>query len=347
MAERDPRMLPGMSARTAETIVESSVGGFIAILLLTLLGALVASIAGSHGSRFAAVIGLILGTSFLAAAALFAIFYPVRRRMQRLELDAGYTTLQPEFNQFDGINPRTGHVSRPAVVRTPGVSVVGAISTGIELGGIETGRTAASLTIKSPPAALEVLCIAVLVGASWWMVTGLHGGTALNVVVAFVWIAAVCGVILIPLIAFGSAPSRYYVARLQDHYPGDRVFDGEPHLSDIGAELVEPGTPALPEARHRHGGFVVVGRDSMVLYSRHESELLPYLAIPRSRISDAKMGSVVVGPRDATNPAVDLNVTKDNGSTFSFTLALKVAWGSTRGITSACQWIIGWATSAS
>jgi hypothetical protein len=344
MTERDPRMLPGVTAKTASNIAGIAGISFFGLFLLALLGLIVLSAFSVHVAHVVSSAGTSLGIVFIIASTLVAIFGNIERSKERRELDAGYTTFLNEFDQVDGISSRTGEVGRPAVRGQSVFHKPGSFSTGVEIGSIPAARTPLQIVIRSASGDLWMMAFLTLLGGGvfWFALTaersdGPAVGSVLISLVGLIGVGTVLG------LAFGNLPAQYYRRRLIDYFPGSRVFSGTPDNSDLVAELTPIDSPRLSGAHIRYTGLVVFRSDEIVLLSRHRLELLPFLAIPRSRVVTAALTSRTYGKQSI--PAVNVTVTKDNGTDLTFLLELAPPGTKARvKLTEQCQWIIDWAS---
>jgi hypothetical protein len=354
MADRDPRMLPGITAVVANTIGGIAIVQFVGLLVLSIPAVLIAQAA--HAPQSSAPIFLvILGCSLAVAVAFGGIFLPVSRAKQRRELEAGYTTILSEFNQFDGINWRTGQVVRTAVAQSVVVQAGDRFTTGEETGSVELGRSALRAALGLRGFVVGTFAsLLVLVAGLWlfWNVASVHDwnppgrDTGVLVLFFFVGFAGFCGVLITPIMYAVFYIPRYYRSRLAAHFPNARTFIGVPNNVDLVAELVGADSASLPHARPRLAGFVVIENDAIVLFSRYGSAALPYLQIPRSRIATSSLGSTSSWwTSGASYPDVALTVTKDNGTALDFQIELAITKGGARSpqIRNDCQWVVDWA----
>ena len=349
MTDRDPRMLPGMAAGTASTIVAFAFLVFIIELFAGLGTAIAFKIAGGYRDVDGEVILIILGFSFVMCGALVAIFLPFLRRKQRAELATGYTTMYPKFNQVDGISPRTGLVVRPAVPRPNRSAAPGAFTTGAEHGSLETGRTALGIVVRTPSLAITfVVSILILIGAPVIVFTDQNPSDLVALSTVLLWCAALIALIFAGAAAQMTVPERFYVARLGEQFPTGRAFSAVLDDSNVVAELIGADAPTLPRARARLVGYVVIDGVDLIFYSSKRSELLPYLTIPRSRVTSAQ-ATTSTGLTNTPFPSVELFVTKDNGSL----LNVIIRFGATsfiqgrKTLQSYGTAMIGWATGGS
>ncbi len=299
---------------------------------------------------FTAAVGVTVLVVFFGAIVvglgLMLVLLPPARAMQRRELEAGYTTLMPQFDDVDGIDPRTGLVVRPAIKRPPGATPDGLITTGMELGGIDTGRTPLQISLRVKPANLgELIAVVVLLTLIVAFVSIPDENTWLGIAIVVLAALAFASVIAIPITVLTYAPAWYDTARLSAVASGARAFAvGDVGDIDVVTELAGVGAASLAGARLRSPSFVVCEPSRLVMYSRRGTELVPFLLIPRSRIAAGRVGQAtnVNGP---SLPAPVLTVLKDNGSTVDLTLAL-LAPSMTSGkrrFQVDSQWIVDWA----
>jgi hypothetical protein len=357
MSDRDPRMLPGPTAKRVSTIagvlgtvsLGSLLVGFVGLSVLRIL-------VDPDKSRVGAILALI----GFALIALFVVILPIcipvglrAKRIEELELIAGYTTLLTQFDQVDGIDSRTGQVVRPAKLRTVGSPVQGSVTTGIELGAIEGIRTPLQIALRVWPASAgffgSIIVLVVSLAEVW---VGVADNTAFNWLLGaslILLILAIFPIVMIPIFVLTIAPSRRYVMRLTAEYPSARVMPGEFAGTEFIEELVEPDAPALPFAKDRVADYFVFAAEQLIAYSRCKTELLPFLVIPRSRITAARLGSVP-NWRGPEIPAAVFVIRKDNGSTADMTLNLALmvagsdAVSTPKKIRPSVDWAIAWAT---
>jgi hypothetical protein len=227
------------------------------------------------------------------------------------------------------------------------------VTTGIEHGAIEHVQTPVQIGLRSRPASVGFFGSVVILAASLAEVwVGIADNSAFNWLLGtslILLILAIFPIIMIPIFVLTIAPARRYVARLTSEYPSARVMPGQFGDAEFIEELVDPDAPALPFAKDRLADYFVFDDVQLVAYSRHKTELLPFLAIPRSRILEARLGSVS-NARGPNIPAAVFVVRKDSGSTVEITLNLALmiagstAVSATKKIRPAVDWAIAWGT---
>jgi hypothetical protein len=352
-------MLPGATANSASTLVGVLVAisfgslfvGFLGVSVLRLLGGVATSpVAGIFTIIFLALIALFVVT--------LAICIPIGLRAKRIEvaeLEAGYTTLLKQFDQVDGIDSRTGQVVRPAKHRAGGSPAQTAVTTGIELGAIEGLQTPLQIGLRVWPASVgffgSVVILMVSLAEVW---AGIADNSAFNWILGasiILLILAIFPIIMTPIFVLTISPSRRYVARLTAEHPGARVMPGAFDSNEFIEELLDPDAPTLPFAKDRVADYFVFDTEQLIAYSRHKTELVPFLVVPRSRVTAARLGSVSNG-RGPEIPAAVFTVRKDDGSAVDITLNLALmvagysAISTTKKIRPSVDWAIAWATGA-
>lgn len=349
-------MLPGMAASTSNGIASIAIVQFLIVLLLGIPAAIIVNLATHWTNRTGLIFLEVLGASFAVALLFGGTFLPLSRIKERHELEAGYTTILTEFNQVDGINSRTGQVVRTAFVRTARVMPGDDYTTGEDIGPIPLGPTPIQVALRTRTISATTGLSAIFFcgGFVWfWSVGSAHHWnppsreTGALVALFFVMFAGFCGLIIAPIGAALFSIPRFYRGQLAGHFSTDRVFIGVPDNVDIVAELVDPTSPALPGARYRTAGFIVVESEVIVLMSRAGAHAVPYLTIPRSRIVSASIGSTSSwSSNNASYPDVALTLRKDNSTTIDIQLELAITKGGIRSrqIRDDTQWVVDWAT---
>jgi hypothetical protein len=341
MTDTDPRLLSGVSARTLWRAVRAVFYGGFGVVFLSLPFVLVVVAANLYSQRLGVLTLVALATNIVVVAIALLQLVPRASAAQRRELDAGYTTLMPEFDQIDGIDPRSGRVVRPARPVAAGRSAGDSITTGLELGSLETGRAPLQIAVRRQVAlTAELVSTFVLLGSVAFFLTVVlpadHFPDGDLAVLFLLAVAALCAVIIIPTLTIRFTPGWYYERRLRESTPGASVFQVSLSSADVVEELAGIHAPALPESRWRPLSYVVFTNDQLVFYSRHGSELIPYLDIPKSRVVGAR-------PRSEISPTLVLR--KNNGTTIKLTLTVGVASyrSSRKGQEERCGWILDWA----
>jgi hypothetical protein len=321
VTERDPRILPGSSAKTRERQLLVAIWGSTALLPLSIVAAgLVAALGLWRERDIGVVLVVLIGFVLVVMVAGAFWIYEASRsstRRQQAEIAAGYTTLLKRYDHVDGIDQRTGVVVRPEIPRRPSGSIGEAIGSGSELGDLDTGRGPFGVAARTPWASIGAVASVLALAAS---IVGISYDP--NNASGWLWVlgfVGLLGVIVFPSFGLAYTPTTFYVRALQVEYPRARVFPGTPNYADVVGELVPSDAPRLEEARSRASGFLVFESDRVVFFSRSRTRLIPFLEIPRSRIHSAHIGSVM-NAGGLGNTAAVLSVTKDDGSSLDITL---------------------------
>ena len=324
-------MIPGPTAKsfsfiTSILLAVSFGSGAVAFVGLSILR-VVLDPDKSHPGMIAAYIGFALTGVF---ALTLAIAVPVGLRAQRIarqELAAGYTTLLKQYDQVDGIDATTGRVVRPAKVRPPGSPALGSVTTGFELGPIDDIPTPLRLALRIVPASLGFFASVVILIAGVaivWAAAADNSAFTVLVGIAFILpIFAFCAIIIIPLYVLPITSARHYASLLATEDPGSRAMPVQLDDYTVINEFIDPNAPKLPFARPRAMNFVVFESAHLVFYSRHRTQLLPFLVIPKSRIVTAAPGE----PGSYNVPTTVFTVRKDDGSAIQVKLTLAIRVG--------------------
>jgi hypothetical protein len=281
--------------------------------------------------HYTPVVGLAVLVTFGAVVVLTAVLVPIfssrARNMQRRELDAGYTTLTPEFDQVDGIDPVTKMVVRPAKTGVTFWTDDDRITTGNDRGVIDTGRTPFQIVVRRRTAVTaETVSLIVLIGCVYWFVLYVlpvpRPSQGLVVVLLLLAVVAFFVAVTVPTVVIRFVPAWYYTARLRDSVRDATAYQATPNNDDIVEELAGIDAPALPGSRFQPASYLLCTSDHLVLFSRHGKVLIPYLDVPRSRIVDARVGSSVAGTGGSSLSAPVLTFRKDNGTELKVTFSL-------------------------
>jgi hypothetical protein len=264
-------------------------------------------------------------------------------RTQNAEVAAGYTTMLSEFDQVDGVDSRTRQVVRPAVRQSPEAPRPGTITSGAErgeFGGVQSPVQVA-IALRYPAigfviAALILVAAIVLVIASRVTDFSLLGLQAIVVLLAPVSLLAV---LFIPvLIRSLIAPSRT-LAAVVSHFPNAQVYVGEMSDGDKATELLDSSVPRLPGAQYRSPTYFVFDREYLTMYSQQANRIVPFLAIPRSRVTAARAASV-----GGSSVWPELTVQKNNGRFVELVLELGGASSQTSedALAAICANVVAW-----
>lgn len=351
MPDRDPRTLPGLSARTLFRALAGFIVGGVGVLILAEPFLLIDKTVGAFNEATGIAVLITVGAALAVAFVAFLALYPQAVGKQRAELKVGYTTLTTQFDQVDGIDPSTGLVVRPAIRRLTPAMVGDAITTGLDIGPIDIGHGTVSIAARVRPAVIGFIAsVIVMFAGSFWFVSlsTAHPEPSTGLVVGafFLGFAGLCGVIIVPVFTLQYAPLYYSVAMLQRRAAGTRVFRADLSDSDIVIELVGVDVPSLPGARYVASCLVAFEATQLVLYRRTTRTLLPFLVIPRSRIIGSHLGWDANYNSGNTSPV--LTILKDNGSHFDETLTLTPATllGWRKQLKSQSNWVVDWANRA-
>jgi hypothetical protein len=341
MTDPDPRLLSGLSARTFSRLVSALIFGGFGSVALYVPFALAVGAAHYYSQRLWMLTVVVLAVHVVVVTTAVLVLAPRADAAQRRELDAGYTTLMPEFDQVDGIDPRSGRVVRPAKLASSNRSASDTITTGLQLGTVETRRTPLDVAVRRQAAVTaEIVCTFILLGTvTFFIVVVAPSGHFPDVGVAVLLLlatASLFAVILIPALVIRFAPGWYYERRLIEATPDARAFQVIVSNGNVVEELAGIDAPALPGSRWRPLSYVVCTNDHLAFYSRATSELIPYLDIPKSCVVAAR-------PRSAISTTLVLR--KDNGTTIDLTLTVGVPSyrAARKGQEARSEWILRWA----
>jgi hypothetical protein len=325
MSDPDPRFLPGLSSRGLWRAVNGTIFAALGLLVLTLPILFIVNASHDYTSAFGIGVLLALGVVILIAAILLSTLLPAARIKQRRELDSGYTTLMPEFDQVDGIDPATKQIARPAKTAPSTQPRGDRITSGAGGVALETGRTPFQIALRRRAAtSTTVGSFIVLIGSVYGLVLLVPVARPSQVLLAVLFllvIAALCVVITVPIVVMRFVPGWYYTARLSEA-TSVPVYQATPSNSDLVGELVGAGAPTMPGSTHRSASYLICEGEHLVLYNRNGTELDPYLVVPRSRIVEAHVGSSALGTGGASVSAPVLTILKDNGTELKITFSL-------------------------
>ena len=354
--DRDPRMLPGATANTltkiCSTILAISGGSLLVAIVGLGLVRVVVDVNTSMVGMIAAIVGMSLLGFFVLTLAAGIPFGVRASHVHKAELAAGYTTLLKQFDQVDGIDSKTGQVVRPARARPVGAPALDTITTGIELGVLDGIPTPLQLVMRVR-LALPSFVLSVLIFAACIVVLtpdfddndGPNGGALVLFVVALI-IVFVSGlaILMIPSMLFSIVPGRQYLAILVERFPTAHVVVGTIQEPDVLDELFAVDAARLPDSGDRGTDYLVFGASRVDLYSRHKTELVPFLSIPRSRIARSEL-TFISQSRGPTLPAALFTLTKDDGGTTPLTLSFNAPAGPTtkKKVQVVCDWVLDWA----
>jgi hypothetical protein len=321
MPARDPRLISGMSARTAQRLFMGLVWGWTAALPLGFVGGFLVLLLvhwPRHSSATVAGTAIALFVAWLALSLITILVAGLRsNRAARAELAGGYTTLADRYDQVDEIDPQSGLVVRPARTRSATSSTIHSIGSGIELGAIETQLTPTGVVVRTKWGSIGTILsiIAAIIGI---VAVALDPNNASG----WFWLLATLGCLgffVIPLFAYAYAPVTFYLHQLQAAFPGAKVLPASSTYGDAVGELLPSDAPRLRGARDRLSGYIVFEDDRAIFFSRSGSTLVPFLELPRSRVHSGHVGSIYNGGGLSTSAAV-FSVTKDDGGTVELTL---------------------------
>jgi hypothetical protein len=345
VGDGDQRVLPGVSARTALRLAYSVLYLGIPLIGMAPVALVVIKVAGVYSPTIGIAVLVVFFGIILVGGSLVSILFPRARSIQRRELQAGYTTLMPEFDQVDGIDPKTGLVVRAARTPSARATTANTITTGAELGTVETHRNELQICLGTRRAvAWESLSLAILLGAGLAIAVFPGANAATQLVLYLMCFIAGSTALCIAAVVFKFAPIWYYMARLSEQAGGAPAFEFTLGNPNYAIELTGINAPQLPHARQRFMSYMVCEPDRLVMFSRHRTELIPFLLVPRSTIVDAHVG---VAPNTQAVPvaAPILTVRKDNGTDLElvFTLTVRSWIGGRKQIRQDSQWIVDWA----
>jgi hypothetical protein len=346
-------MLPGPTTLQLSRIVT-----VIAIVALTaLLAAFVAAFVGkfipnlNHWSGAPIYIAVLLSLVgvFVLCIVIGTPIGVKQEHVQKAELEAGYTTLLKEFNQVDGIDAVTGQVVRPATIRPAGSPALDAITAGMELGAIDGLKSPWQLFVRgrgmfiafAGTLGLLAICVVTVAGTpSDGDLSNLQGAAL------FIGVFDLVAVMTLLILGMMRIPSRY-TESLGHELPDSHVYGGDLGDTDYLGELLGPDVVFLPDARPRLSDYLAFGETHLAAYSRHRTSMLPFLVIPRSRISQVVLTSIPQY-RAKPNPAPVLTVIKDNGTSIDLTIDLaRLNLNSTaKDLEPIAEWIVTWASAA-
>lgn len=268
-------------------------------------------------------------------------------RREQAELRARYSTLPDRHSFVDELDWKTGEVVRTAPqpsLRPPS----GDITAGLELDPIEIAHGPVGLAVRSP------IAVGATVGGAAILAIAITGMLALidtddPSIVAY-GLLSVLGfllVLLAPLFVLTVLPQRRYRGLLAKRYPAARVW-----LTSAGGELRDAARglasddPSLPGARARRSSFIVAEPNRVTFWSRSGRRILPFLVVPRSRVSAATLDSDT-DQSGSPVPAVLLTITADDGvaTELKLTLGPNVAlnrWSAEREMTASVEQLIRW-----
>jgi hypothetical protein len=311
-------LLSGVSARTLWRVVYATLFGGLGLIFLAQPFVFVVYAARLFTPRLGVISLIVVAADIVVATIVLPIFVTRARMKQREELNAGYTTLMPEFDQVDGISPKTRQVVRPAKPSPQNRANGDAITTGLELGALDTGRTPLQIAIRRRTALIwEIVSLIVLLGSVLFFVAVIiparHFPDSVVALLLVLGTGSLCTVIIIPRLVIQFAPAWYYEGRLRAANRDANALQVSFSNGDVVEELVGNDAPALPDSGWRPTSYVVFSTRSIVFYSRHQTELIPYLAVPRERI---------VGSRQLSAASATLIFRKDNGTTIDLILTV-------------------------
>ncbi|MCU1469246.1 MAG: hypothetical protein JWQ39_395 [Glaciihabitans sp.] len=323
VTQRDHRQLPGISARGAWRLFNGVIWSGTGAILLGIVLFMIFLDAIRRSENLTLMIVVCIGTLILlvtltpVGAWRISAFATVR---QHAEVEAGYTTLLTSFDQVDGIDPRTGHVVRPAVARES--AQASGITSGAVLGPLEVALTPWQVVLHRRGAVFWTALAALTVVVNCVLTTVYPDDDLLNILGPICLGVALLAAILIPIIAFQFGPQNYYLSQLRRAFPDAHAFAGRVVGTDLVAELLGTHLMSIPGARDRLTDYFVFDRERVILLSRVRTQLLPFLVIPRSSIHGSRSGSFYNGGGSTSTTAV-LSITKSNGSQLdaSFLLA--------------------------
>ena len=323
VTERDPRQLPGISARGAWRLFNVVIWSGAGAMLLGIVLFMIFLDAIRRAENLTLMIVVCFGTLILiltltpVGAWRTSVLATVR---QHAEVEAGYTTLLMSFDQVDGIDPKTGHVVRPAVVRES--AQASGITSGAALGPLEVALMPWQVVLHRHTVVFWTALAALTIVAIGVLTTVYPDDVLLNTVGPICLGVALLAIILIPIIAFQFGPQNYYLSKVRTAFPDAHAFAGRVIGTDLVAELLGTNSINIPGARDRLTDYFVFDQERVILLSRVRTQLLPFLVIPRSSIHGSRSGSFYNGGGSTSTTAV-LSITKSNGSQLdaSFLLA--------------------------
>ena len=347
MTGRDPRILPGSSAKARTRTLWVLVWTWTAVLPVgTIAGCLAA---GLHwpfhdfNLEFGVTLGFIFG---LLAASIYTIVEAGFRATRRMhaEVAAGYTTLLDRYDHVDGIDAKTGAVVRPGLPVAATRHRRDGIGTGAEFGAVDLLHGPIGVVLRTP---WVVIGLVASVAAGVWSFAVIATDASAPGWLVLPAVLGSLGVILFPVFGFAYVPTIRSLETLKAQFPEATIYPGASQSGDVVGELLPEDVVEVQGARDRLGGFVMCEDDRLILWSRSGTRLLPFLEIPRSRIHAAHVGSTYVGRGISTSAAV-LSVTKDDDSHYDLTLGfapsrISSPMKSAIQIDDAASWVRSWA----
>jgi hypothetical protein len=310
-------MLPGVSAKTAQRLA-FLIPVIAPLLLIFVIGAffLEASEDTTVKMLLAIPVYMVVVGGILVAITRFA------NRRERLEIDAGYTTMRKHYNDLDCLSPRTGRIVRRAMVADVSLrpSASRAASNSIGKGSAE-GRVDVQVALRNPIA--DIVLAVALIGVILGVRALLMSDGAPHALLPSGLVIGGLAVILIPLFLFGWEPSLYYARAMREHFPGHQVWatQSASALRIAANDLTRADPSAEVGAHSRVTSYLVVAPERITFWSRQHTTMLPYLSIPRSRLDSVESG-VDLTAGGFSVPAVTFAVRKDNGTLLQLTISL-------------------------